>query len=671
MILSELTLRNFCIYRGEHRFDLTPGVERGRPKPVVLFGGINGGGKTTILDAVQLVLYGKRAKCSKRGDKSYEEFLKSCINHDASPEDGAAVSLAFRYASEGSEHDYEITRSWSDTAGGTTRERIIVLKDGERDGWMSDNWNQLVEDLIPFGVAQLCFFDAEKIRFLAEDETTNRSLGEAIKSLLGLDLAERLLADAQVLEGRIAHRLQNSEQIQHLNDLEEQREAAQGTVEQLKQTRAGLSSNLERAEESVRKAERNFEQVGGRHWKQREQRQQEHGQLKAEVTHSEQALVTLASGSLPLCLIQDLLRQVRDQAATERAGDEAERIAVLLESRDTALMNHLSCTNAADDVLSQVETFLNQDRQDRAANPVESWLNLPDVSARRLNELLRTELKQIADTVSDRLGTLNDARRDLDSVRRSLAAAPKDEAVKEVAEELKKASAEVAELKTKLARIDRELAAATFERDELDKKIRTLNRKHIDAKISSDENARIGALVAKTRTTMQEFLKRATSRKIQHLSELVTTSFRFLLHKQSLVEQVVIDPDTFGISLVDATCRVLPKDKLSEGEKQIFAISVLWGLSQASARPLPAIIDTPMGRLDAEHRSQLVQRYFPHASHQVIILSTDTEIEVEYFEQLQPSIARAYHLNYSETDRSTHAEEGYFWGRSLVEEFAS
>jgi len=100
---------------------------------------------------------------------------------------------------------------------------------------------------------------------------------------------------------------------------------------------------------------------------------------------------------------------------------------------------------------------------------------------------------------------------------------------------------------------------------------------------------------------------------------------------------------------------------LSEGEKQIFAVSVLWGLSRASARPLPAIIDTPMARLDAEHRNHLVARYFPHASHQVIVLSTDTEIERRYFAELQPHLARAYHLNYDEAERCTVAEEGYFW----------
>ena len=77
-------------------------------------------------------------------------------------------------------------------------------------------------------------------------------------------------------------------------------------------------------------------------------------------------------------------------------------------------------------------------------------------------------------------------------------------------------------------------------------------------------------------------------------------------------------------TLYDQAGTAIPKQRLSEGEKQIFAISLLWGLSRAAARPLPAIIDTPMARLDAQHRNQLVERYFPHASHQVVVLSTDT-----------------------------------------------
>ena len=97
---------------------------------------------------------------------------------------------------------------------------------------------------------------------------------------------------------------------------------------------------------------------------------------------------------------------------------------------------------------------------------------------------------------------------------------------------------------------------------------------------------------------------------------------------------------------------------------------MLWGLARASARQLPAVIDTPMARLDATHRRNLVERYFPHAGHQVVIFSTDTEVDIEYYRLLQPSVARAYHLNYDEEERVTVGEPGYFWDASAAVEGA-
>jgi DNA sulfur modification protein DndD len=157
------------------------------------------------------------------------------------------------------------------------------------------------------------------------------------------------------------------------------------------------------------------------------------------------------------------------------------------------------------------------------------------------------------------------------------------------------------------------------------------------------------------------FLGQVTARKIDRLSEFVTESFRFLLRKQTLVERIAIDPGSFAITLFDHSGFAIAKQRLSEGEKQIFAIAVLWGLASASARPLPAVIDTAMARLDAAHRQHLVERYFPNASHQVVIFSTDTEVDRHYYQALQPYIARAYHLNYDDEQRRTVGEEGYFW----------
>ncbi len=513
MILNELKLNNFCIYRGEHEFNLAPSASRGKTKPVVLFGGMNGGGKTTILDAVQLVLYGKRSKCSKRGEKSYEDFLRGCINHDVDQQMGTSIGLTFLYASEGSENVYEVSRMWAAGSGGAIRERVSVMKDGEPDHWMAENWNQLVDDLIPFGVAQLCFFDAEKIRFLAEDETSSVALGEAIKALLGLDLAERLVADTTVLEGRIAKRVRKSDELQALAELEETWREKKEVVERLKQDLAGVVPQLERATSRAYKAEADFAKVGGKHWEQREQRQRQKGELEKTVEHCEESLVNLAGGALPLALVGDLLGQMAEQAQLERTSAESDFLTSLLTKRDKELLKKLKAVKAADEVLNAASEFLESDRGKRQQSVrVDAWLDLPDVSARRLDELLESGITSRLEETNDLLSRLEDAKRDLDSVERSLAAAPKEDAIKAVAQELKAATAEVTELKQQNNRIENDLKPATFEITELEKQITKLNQQHISEKIQSDQNARIGALVTKTQETMKAFLRRATEK---------------------------------------------------------------------------------------------------------------------------------------------------------------
>ena len=67
------------------------------------------------------------------------------------------------------------------------------------------------------------------------------------------------------------------------------------------------------------------------------------------------------------------------------------------------------------------------------------------------------------------------------------------------------------------------------------------------------------------------------------------------------------------------------------------------------------------------HRTNLVTNYFPRASHQVIILSTDTEVDEEFYAELSPYISHAYKLNYDPDKSSTMPTEGYFWKTDLRE----
>src|ERR1700756_3031806 len=112
MILEKLRLRDFGLFRGDQTFDLTPAQRNGKRRPIVLFGGMNGGGKTTLFDAIQLALYGSRARCSKRSNLSYEDFLLQSVHQGIAPAEGAGVALSFRHTADGEPHDYEVRRDW-------------------------------------------------------------------------------------------------------------------------------------------------------------------------------------------------------------------------------------------------------------------------------------------------------------------------------------------------------------------------------------------------------------------------------------------------------------------------------------------------------------------------------------------------------------------------------
>ena len=93
----------------------------------------------------------------------------------------------------------------------------------------------------------------------------------------------------------------------------------------------------------------------------------------------------------------------------------------------------------------------------------------------------------------------------------------------------------------------------------------------------------------------------------------------------------------------------------------MYALSLLWALARASGMELPIVIDTPAGRLDKTNRRALFEKYLPHAGHQVVVLSTDTEVDVEWARRLEPYVAKQYRLDYDESNDSIVIRPGYFF----------
>jgi DNA sulfur modification protein DndD len=668
MILEHVTLRNFCLYHGEQTFDLTPvpAPRNAGTRPIVLFGGTNGAGKTTLLDAIQLALYGTRARCSKRVNLAYDEFLRQSIHHSVVGTEGAEVALTFRHVSNGEEHVYDVRRSWT-VQGRKVREELQVSLDGLPDRWHSEHWGQLVEDFFPLEVSQLFFFDAEKIRSLAEDETSSQLLGTAVKSLLSLDIAERLIADAAVLEKQLTARgAEAARPREDRAELERDVERLRTEIDALAIKRAELENLLLRTRAESHRLKEEFQAAGGRHWEKRNDRDRRLEELKRQINDGDARLDALSATELPLCLVGDLLEGVERQDEREQEAAEAEVIRRLLAERDDRLLALIAEWEAPAGVVRKLKTHLARDRESRASTARDVNLRLSFAAGTRsfLHHLRGQGLADLRREADNLLERRTQLAREVDEVKRDQSITPEDSGIATILDRIQATDERMGTLSEQARQLDREKDECHSEWEARTTKLRAIQERETKEDFARDDRRRMARAAGKTRVVMQEFLTRATERKIHRLSDLITESFRFLLRKQSMVVRIHIDTATFAITLFNEAGHSLPRERLSEGEKQIFAISVLWGLARASAHPLPAIIDTPMARLDAAHRRHLVERYFPNASHQVLILSTDTEVDRHYYQALLPHIARAYHLRYDEESQATHGEEGYFWEES-------
>ena len=177
MIFENLLINNFGVYCGKQNFDLTTKSK----KPVILIGALNGSGKTTFLQAIDFVLYGKFSNYFYSQKLSYENFLTKNINKKNFDE-GAQIELVFNRKYKGKKQKFKISRNWK-LVGKKMKEEFFVFIDDKYDEDITKDWDNFVDQILPSRVASLFFFDGEKIEQLADLDESKKVLKKAI--LLG------------------------------------------------------------------------------------------------------------------------------------------------------------------------------------------------------------------------------------------------------------------------------------------------------------------------------------------------------------------------------------------------------------------------------------------------------------------------------------------------------
>lgn len=655
MILDELTLHNFGVYGGRQTITLTP-TEQGRP--ITLFGGLNGGGKTTLLDALQLCLYGSSARCSNRQSLTYEEFLRRSI-HRGAAEPEAAIEIAFRHTANGEEQRFRLHRSWRATANGC-RERFHVLRDDNLDVLATEHWGEQVEDFIPARIAHLFLFDGEKVESYAELDGAPALIATAIQNLLGLDIVERLTADLLVLERRKRIEARPDAEDDALSALRQQIASLDGARQRLALERATAQNGLDRRIAELNELEARYRREGGTLFDQRAELENQATDAERSLSQLRRELRDFAAGSAPLLLLEGLLGDTLKRSAREQLTRNAREAASALADEHDAILKlpELAAIRGKQRaaLVGALARRLDERRQ-AASAPI--LLDLSPDAQSLLSSLVTDELPRARDLAWRFVRAEQQASRAFETARDALAAVPSHDAIADLVAQREGALAEVTRLQSAQQERDQEIARLDRELAQLRERATRLAEADARRRFEREDLQRLMQHSVKVRATLDQFREAVVARHVARIERLVLESFQQLIRKRTLIAGLRIDPQTFELELRGAGSKSVTPERLSAGERQLLAIAILWGLAKASGRPLPTVIDTPLGRLDSIHRGYLVKRYFPNASHQVLLLSTDEEIAGPYYEALRPAIGRTYSLRFDEQEGRTIVEPGY------------
>ncbi|GKY90052.1 MULTISPECIES: DNA sulfur modification protein DndD [Roseobacteraceae] len=621
MILQSLRLINFGLYGGEHRFDLAP--EPDEQKTVVLVVGHNGAGKTTFLESVRLALYGKRALGARVGQAEYERHLFKRINNFAKDR-RASVELAFKSQHLGNEDLYTVRRSWA-ARGASVIESLEFERNGAPvEDIPSEDWNHYLEDIIPAGVSQLFFFDGEKIQDIADDQE-NTGLTDAIKSLLGIDILDQLRGDLALYKSRSMDRGGDTD----LEGLRRDLEIAKSDLVLAEEEIGSLSvkrTQLARRSEASQKV---FEQEGGSIALSRETLSEELKRVEADLTKQTNALKSLVNGVAPFALAPKLLERFSADLEKARGQQSATAIEAFVSSFQAAVGKDDKTWTKTH--FAQLKDFA---KTSQSNGPRMALSTEPDWVLAKLSQVADERVKVA--TMAAQLAELQKQRATLKDQLKNF----RPGAASGAFEELKKAEFELGAVETELNRKQGEATKARALIERLEREL----RKSQDAVFALAKAEEKRDLATRAQAALNEYEERIVQRRLASLSKHFIEAFSGLVTRKSLVHDVIVDPNSFQLKLMGKEGREITPSELSAGERQLFAISMLWALGRTSGRELPMIIDTPLSRLDRKHRTNLMANYVPRSSAQVVMLCTDTELTPDLSKIISPYVSRRFEI---------------------------
>jgi len=661
MKFRKLTIENYKSFQFPTEIYFPDG-ENG--KSIFLVGGMNGAGKTSIMESINFCLYGGKS----------DEIYRS-INRKEMAKGNAAVS--FELVAELDDHsELIVKRSWSSGVVDGPKvkdlsERLVVVKDGKRVSVQNQHmWQDFIRATIPPGITQFFFFDGEKIQEIAADDHSEVRLKSSLEAALGIQNINQLASDLLYLkqEERKGF-IEISDEDLLFKESELKKEQAK--LGRLNRERDEVKEDLSAFKEQYEDAKSRFQATFNRDPESRDairESEKRRIQTSNRLSQIDNEIRLLCEKALPFGLLGGLFDGIREQIEKEResihgeaikehAAELANKIVKAVEEPEPIYFEPLS-EGKMRELEQRIFSIL---REGDSQSAIDKILNLSDRDAarvlQRMEELENSDVFMIQPLIEEKQ-ELEMALKAIDATLNSGVASDSEQALfGQLQEEMEGCSTQIGRKTEQLRILEDDILSLEKKIKELEIEIEKLYEKHNVSKGKADFITECDAIAG----LLNQFIVRMRKNKIHLLQEKTYEMYKMLSSKSGLIKDIIIDDKTYEVKITDRHGHEIKKSGLSAGEKEVFALSLLWGLSQTSQLNLPIIIDTPLSRLDSTHRDNIIRNYFPNAGDQVIILSTDTEIDNKYYKTLEEHLSGAASLVFNQQQELTTVKTGYFW----------
>lgn len=698
MKIKKIQLKNigpYVDYNG-FDFDIADNVKR-----MVLVGGKNGAGKTTLFNAIKICLYGCIAfGYEAKNAKYYEEVEKIINTNEKLKKIGESeVKIDLLIDDGKDDHIYTFIRSWQ-IRGKRIIETFVLLKDNEpvNETEKSDFESFLLQTLPP-NLFKFYFFDGEKISDFIFNGNKNTDFKEAFLKLCNLDTMEIIRDNfRRISRNQSKDGIDLSEEYE--NCLSEDNLLSERIIS-AEEDYKEIASEIAVIDDQLASLEKVYAKSGGiskKEWRSMEER------ISKEESRREEKrkwLKDIANNVLPFVILQPQLEVLKEQIIIEHKAQVDANVKSTIDTPEIksiiANVLDMSGIELSDTITEKIiDEIVDYTNTTASITPI---LNLSEFDrfelTSKINSLLSFDTSRIKAATDDIEASLNHVKRIRKKMERS--------SIENYEGYLKSKSdlnEEKAEKTLKLIEIEVELQKCRA--DKAVSSARLAKAKSSYEAVLKKQS--INDISARALLAFDELQTILYEKSIKRVEEGFQRFFTSLINKSDLIDGIYIDSnlnvlpyknkpfdafelkktiDKNGSEYVIAQIGlhayemlqekmaagereiVLPvevKQQLSAGEKQIFIMALYQALSQLNKIDVPYIVDTPFARIDKEHRSKILDRFFKQLNGQVIILSTDEEIVGDYCDVISDIVSNTFVLNHTINGNTEIIADTYFGG---------